>query len=68
MIILDRIEDLVAVLEFDGERKEVKASEISSLAREGDVLILTENGYEPDRSATLKRRNRILELQKKLHK
>lgn len=68
MIVLDRIEGLTAVLEIDGERKEVGASEISSDAREGDILIFTERGYEPDKSATLKRRNRILELQKKLHK
>lgn len=56
MIIIDRFEGDIAVLETDSGMVQVSRSCISSDAHEGDVL-RTENGvYLPDREATEARR------------
>lgn len=60
MMILDRIEENTAFIEGDEGMFTVEASKLSPSAREGDVLLLQDDGsYLPDPIATAQRRERI---------
>ncbi len=59
MIIIDRIDDGIAILETDNGMQTIPAEQLPEHARDGDVLQWTENGYEVDVAATEKRRQKI---------
>lgn len=61
MIIVDRIENGIAVCECDGSIVVIALSEITGKVREGDILCAKENGvgYAIDSVATSTRRNVI---------
>ena len=63
MIIIDRIENGIALCEIDGEMQDIPLSRISGNAREGDVLIENGDGsfLTIDVSATAQRRAAIAE-------
>lgn len=64
MIIIDRIEDGVATLEFpDRVMCEIPASELPENAREGDCFILTEDGeLKLDEDESSRRRQANVDL------
>ena len=66
MLIIDRIEDGIAVIEDEDSRFEVPVSMLDKDVREGDVVILENGVYVPDISATEKRRRYIQKLQDNL--
>jgi len=60
MIIVDRIEEGLAVCEIDGATVDIPLSEISGKPREGDVLIATADGaYTVDTDEAERRRSDI---------
>ncbi len=59
MIIFDRAEGGIAVLEEDGEMKTVSSELVAENACEGDVLVLSEGIYVPDKEATDLRREEM---------
>lgn len=59
MIIIDRIDDGIAVLETDNGMQTIPAEQLPEQARDGDVLLQIENGYEIDAVATEARREKI---------
>lgn len=61
MIVIDRFGEDFAVLEIDGEMTEIPRSDISSDAREGDILVLDNGVYSVDEKATSERRNSVRE-------
>ncbi len=67
MLIVDRIENGIAVIEKDGNSHfEIKCSLLPMSIREGDV-IKSENGkYFIDYEGTVERRNQIKNFQKRL--
>lgn len=66
MLILERFEGSVAVIE-DGDRHiEVNSETVAENAREGDVLKINGGRYEVDGDATEKRRRKISKLQNSL--
>lgn len=56
MIIIDRIEGEVAVLETDEGMTEISAKELPSDAAEGDILVNSEGAWYVDHEATEHRR------------
>ena len=66
MLIIDRIEDGIAVIEDDDTRFEVPAEMLGEGVKEGDVVV-SENGlYIKDENATAGRRDEIIKLQNDL--
>lgn len=63
MLIIDRIEDGIAVIEDEDSRIEVPVSMLDSSVKEGDAVNLEDGVYVPDKSATEKRRREIQKLQ-----
>lgn len=63
MLILDRFEESIAVIENGDERIETSRENISADAAEGDVLVEKDGRYFPDKAKTEKRRKKITELQ-----
>lgn len=59
MIIIDRMDDGIAVLETDNGMQMIPAEQLPEQARDGDVLQKTETGYEIDTAATEERRQKI---------
>lgn len=59
MIIIDRMDDGIAVLETDNGMQTIPAEQLPEQARDGDVLQWTQNGYEVDAAATEERRQKI---------
>ncbi len=53
---IDRIENGIAVIERDGSFFEVSLSELPEGAREGSVLVETQDGYALDTDAEKQRR------------
>jgi hypothetical protein len=51
--IIDRFEGEYAVVEIEGQMKNVSLGCIPGEAREGDVLVFENNAWQVDRSATL---------------
>ncbi len=68
MVILDRIENDIAVLETDNGMQEVARQFLPKNAREGDVLVQGTTGYEVDTVATATRRSTLAERTKRLRK
>lgn len=70
MYIIDRVEGLIAVLEDeDGEFRNVPAASLPEDAREGDIVIETEQGlWERDVDATDARREKIRALEDHLRR
>lgn len=66
MIILERFEENIAVLEKDDEFLHVNRELIAPEAREGDILTEKDGRYYPDKNETEKRRKKITELQNSL--
>ena len=63
MLIIDRIEDGIAVIEDGNSRFEIPAEMLGENIREGDVVI-PENGlYIKDENASNQRRDEIIKLQ-----
>ena len=66
ILIVDRIENGYAGCETEqGEKKDIPLSETKDV-HEGDVLILKDGVYIPDKDKTEARRKRILALQEDL--
>lgn len=65
MIIIDRMDDGVAVLETDTGMQTVPADQMPEGTRDGDVLQWVHDHYEVDTAATEERRNRMLERMRK---
>lgn len=63
MLIFERFEEDVAVIENGGERIETARENVSSDVREGDVLVKKDGRYFPDKTETEKRRKKLTELQ-----
>lgn len=66
MIILERYEGDIAVLEVDGKIKNIPAEKLEKRVSEGTVLIFKNNMYLPDSEATAARRKKIASLQEDL--
>jgi hypothetical protein len=66
MIILERYEGEIAVLEVDGKIKNVPTEKLEKGISEGTVLIFKNNMYLPDSEATAARRKKIASLQEDL--
>lgn len=67
-IIIDRIENDLAVCENDSGRMNIPLSQIKGEPKAGDVLIRSGSGYTVDEKASEKRRSDIIGLQNKLWK
>ena len=70
MLIIDRFEGDFAVVE-DSEKEthqNIRKEFMEEGAKEGDVITLFESFYMIDHAATKKRRDEILELEKKIQK
>lgn len=65
MIILERLTPEEAVI-YDGDKKITVSRPLVSGCKEGDVLILKDNFYITDKTATEKRRQDIIDLQNSL--
>ena len=59
MIIIDRIEEGIAVCEDGEERFALPVSELPE-AKEGDVLVRGENGWQVDEAETERRREQMI--------
>ncbi|MBO5104535.1 MAG: DUF3006 domain-containing protein [Ruminococcus sp.] len=68
MMIIDRFEQDFAVVETDEGIIDVSRMYLPENVAEGDVILLTENGYIIDKQATEKRRAEIREMMKRLMK
>ena len=66
MLIIDRIEDGIAVIEDDKNRFEVPAEMLVENVREGDVVIFKNGFYIKDENASAARRDEIIKLQNDL--
>ena len=66
MIILEKFEDDIAILEIDGEIKKISRKKFSDDVKEGDVLIQKDGIFMSDKENTEKRRKEILKLQNSL--
>lgn len=68
MIIIDRIEGRIAVLETDEGITEISAEELPSDAAEGDILVNSGGEWRIDREATEQRRALVSNKLKRLMK
>lgn len=66
MLIVDRVEDGLAVVETDDGHVDVPVSEISGRVRDGAVLVQEDGTYLVDEDATRERLDRISEKAKGL--
>lgn len=66
MLIVDRIEDGVAVIEAESGHIEVPVERLAPDVREGDVVVLENGLYTANKSAADKRRREIAALQDSL--
>lgn len=60
--IVDRFEGNYAVIEIDGETKDIPRTQVSDHVQAGDVVIFKEGKWERDQEATVKRTNEIKKL------
>lgn len=66
MLIIDHIEDGIAVIEDENTRFKISAEMLGENVREGDVVV-SENGfYIKDENASAARRDEIIKLQNDL--
>lgn len=66
MLIVDRIEDGIAVIENEDKHFEVPASKLGADVREGDAVICEKGMYIKDTAASEKLRSEIIKLQNEL--
>ena len=66
MLIIDRIEDGIAVIEDENTHIEIPAEMLGENVREGDVVTLENGLYIKDETATAARRDEIIKLQNDL--
>lgn len=66
MIVVDRIENGIAICELDNELTQIPLESISGNVSEGVVLIKEDNKYIVDLERTDLRRKEIFEKQRKL--
>lgn len=66
MLIIERITAEIAIIEGDDGNFEINKNALPKNAREGDVIIKTNNSYIIDREETAKRRERIKQLYDKI--
>ena len=66
MIIVDRIENGIAICEIDNEFTEIALLDIIGNVREGAVLIKTNGNYVVDEDNTSKRKKDLFEKQRRL--
>ena len=66
MLIIDRFEGDMAVVENDGGIMDIPRSLLPENAKEGDILIENNGGYTIDSAAVEKRRREIFDLQESL--
>ena len=66
MLIIDRIEDGIAVIEDGNTRFEIPAEMLGKNVREGDVVIPENGFYIKDENASNPRRDEIIKLQNDL--
>jgi hypothetical protein len=62
MLILDRIENDIAVIEADDKIIEVHISELAENVKEGDVLTESDGKYIVDSEATVERREKLASM------
>ncbi|MFT9846278.1 DUF3006 domain-containing protein [Aneurinibacillus sp. REN35] len=65
-IILDRFEENIAVLEIEGESRDVPRTLLPKDAKPGDVLVLTDGKYMIDEKTTDERRKAVQRLMNEL--
>ena len=64
---VERIEENIALCEDDlGKTIKLRLDELPENIREGEIIVLTENGYTIDSDETSARRKKIAEMQKRL--
>lgn len=63
MLIIERFEGNIAVIENNDSRLEIRRDLLPDNAREGDVLVKDGKFYKIDTERTKKRREKILKLQ-----
>ena len=69
MLIVDRIEGEYAVCEdADGKMQNILLCQLPACVKEGSVLNLADGNYFLDENAYAQRKQKILDLQKKLFK
>lgn len=61
MMIIDRFEGDFAVVETDSGMTDILKELLPENAEEGDIILLTDNGYIIDEQATAERRKSIAE-------
>lgn len=66
MIIIDRFEGDYAYLEYDEETRRVERTSLPAEAKEGDLLIKTDQGWQVDKDATQRRRQALAQLRHSL--
>ena len=66
MLIIDHIEEKIAVIEDGDSRFEVPAEMLGGNVKEGDVVTLENGLYIKDENATAARRDEIIKLQNDL--
>ncbi|MGN1481025.1 DUF3006 domain-containing protein [Porcipelethomonas sp.] len=66
MLIIERFEGNIAVIEDDDNHLEIDRNSLPDNAREGDVLVKSGDAYKIDPEQTKKRREKILKLQNSL--
>ncbi|MBR2283932.1 MAG: DUF3006 domain-containing protein [Ruminococcus sp.] len=66
MIIIDRLEGSMAVLEIDGNIENIDRSLLPEGAKEGDILLLHGGGYTIDRERTEQRRRAAADRLRKI--
>lgn len=66
MIIIDRFEGDIAVAETDGGMLDISRDLLPENTAEGDVIVLTDNGYIIDGQATAERRRAMAERLRRL--
>lgn len=66
MLIIERFEENTAVIEEDEKHFELDRKLLPENAREGDVLVRTDEGFIIDQQQTKQRREKIIKLQNSL--
>ncbi len=66
MIILERFEDNIAVIENEGSIMKIERSNVADDVSEGDVLKKENGVYNIDKESTERRKQEILKLQSSL--
>lgn len=65
-IIVDRIEENIAVCEDNGNTVSLPLSSLPENTKEGHILVLTENGWQLCKEDTDERRKKLFDLQNSL--